>query len=259
MTEINRYISLDNIFNYIDNAIVEIENDDDQLKSWAIQGLRLLNFENIRNIEDFDFFELKNGKWIVPDYIKKIESIEYLIEDVYFEIAEYITEHPEFDITYFNLNKDKYENVFKHLDKVDPKVYDYYCKVGDNRSIYTITDNILQSPVASGDACLAVKFWRPYTKDDKIVLPEKPEILWQFLASYATAMHWKSRRSRKEQGAPQMFKEVMYETEAYLAQTKRELVWKNASIRNMRTNLYAESNMTKLYSFITQYYTNVRY
>ena len=40
----NRYIPLDNIFNYISNAVVEIENDDDQLKSWAIQGLRIIFF-----------------------------------------------------------------------------------------------------------------------------------------------------------------------------------------------------------------------
>ena len=258
----NRYIPLDNIFNYISNAVVEIENDDDQLKSWAIQGLRLLNFNNIRNVEDFNFFELKNGNWVVPDYVKKIISVEYLIEDVWLEIQEYIEDNPEFDITYFNINQDKYQNVFKHLDRVDSKSYDYYCKVEDCRPIYTITDNLLQTPVAdanSGNACLAVKYWTPYTKDDKIVLPEHPEILWQFLASYATAMHWKERRNRKEQGANQMYKEIMYETEAYLAQSKRELVYRNADIRNIKTNLYAESNMTKLYSFITQYYTNGRY
>lgn len=254
----NRYISLDNIFNYIPNSIRSIENDDDQLKSWAMQGFRLFNQENLRYVEDFQFIEVKNHQANIPIEVKSIISAEWLVEDILLQIEDYIEEHPEFDVTYFNTNTDRYKNLFKHLDRVDSKAYDYYCNIQDCRYIYSITDSLLQTPV-NATGCIALKYWTEYKKGQEVVLKEKPEVLWHFLAKFAEAKHWENRAGYKEQGAQQMATQRLIEAHNLFASSKSEIIMSNAKIKNLKHNMYGESQIVKIYPYLTQLYRNVGY
>jgi hypothetical protein len=251
-------ISLDNIFNYIPSGIRKAQNDDDQLKSWAMQAFRLFNFNNMKYVKDIISVEVKNHKFKLPIVVKKIDTVDFLGMDNIAVYEQLLVDYPELDITY--LDKNQYKDIFYSLRPVQPQAYNYYCKVEDNKNIYAPTDDprVYQVPYLEG--CVLVQFYREYAKDDDILLPEEPEVLWMFLSSYVQMKHWEDRKSYKEEGSNQQYQQAQFETVNKFDACKRELVWRNFSIENAKRTIYGESyGFNHLSNKLIDFYSHVKY
>lgn len=253
----NNRISLDNVFNYISSAIRKAQNDDDQLKSWAMQGFRKFKFRNMQYVKDVIALDVKNHKVKLPTIIKDIIVIDFLDNENVAVYEQFIADYPEWDITY--LSKVVYRDIFYSLKEVSPQAFNYYCKVEDNKNIYTFTDepDVIQMPFSEGT--VLIQFWREYSDGDDILIPEEPESLWVYLGAFIKMKHWEERKDYKEQGAGREYQDAQMEVHNYFDSCKRELVWSNFSIENAKKTMYGQSYIMHLYPKLIEYYKYVKF
>lgn len=260
--------TLNNIFNYIPTVIRTVQNDDAQLKSWAMQAFRSINLPNLHYVKDVDFINLKNHQVLVPEYInpEKIQAVKVLTE-VKSSTNSPLTETSTItvtttlvggsgDITMTDTNttttvKDNLlidstlfdalndSSVFIPLEKVQRVAEQYFCKVESASTfLYSMNENLLQSNILEGT--LAIEFYREYMENDEYVIPEEPEVLWQYLAAYVKEKHWEERTHMKEQGASNLYQSSKLEKAEYMKSVRRKLLHKNINIRVHKNLMYGD-------------------
>lgn len=73
------YVKINNVMNFIPKSLREIQKDDDQWLSWALQSLRTVNTHELYT-KDFILLEIDNHKCKLPEGLKKIISLKVLTD-----------------------------------------------------------------------------------------------------------------------------------------------------------------------------------
>lgn len=251
-----RFVKIDNIFNYIPSPIRKMQADDDQLKSWAMQGLDKLNLYP-RYIKDIVFIDVQNHNAVLPDGFKRMISVKVFNPEV--ELTE--EEDDLVDTIHYEafVNSDFYRlswTTVKHVGYLDKDYlrciengscsHAYSTKPGSN----ILTFSFLEGPIA-------IEYEKNMTDDeDNFLVPEEPIVLWEYLSSYVQMRHWSDRLAMSEQGALQMYRMKQQETAAYLESARGAINRKNVKPNIHRELIYGESRMLKIPSFIHRHFSH---
>lgn len=251
-------LPLANVLNYVSNAVIETQNDNDQLLSWGLTAFRALNFLNLEYVLDIDFYAVVNHQLVLPKYIKTIQEVKMQVQNLDLFIDDNVVDYTE--SVFYNefLNNDTY---FKRLNEIPPIEMDYYCKISNLQYVYSLThlsseSRIIQVPFT--DAILMIKYYKPITDDcGDFLLPEEPIVFWEYLGAKIEEKHFKERTHRSEAGAAQLMMEARERAANYLTSTRRKINHANFSIAMAKKSLYEENDFTKTYSsMLDKYHKN---
>jgi hypothetical protein len=255
-----KYTEIGNIMNYLPSALKKQIADDDQIFSWTAQAYRKLN--NIKHsfVKDIVFLEVKNHKAKLPTDHKRTLAASVLIKDPTYEELTALCEtivlpaNNSFanpcPISYAAFTcSDFYKNNWQILSHVGNTVDDYLCRITPEfvNHVYSTTpgSDILTFDFLEGT--VAIEYLAiPKNNFGDMILPELPEVMWQYLASFVKMMYWENERFLGTQGALREYTEYKIEQAGYYTNTKVELGAMNYDILTAREQILGPQRFIKL-------------
>lgn len=267
-------LSLDNVFNYGISAIRTQINDDDEIKSWALQAIRGIHIRNLHYVKDIEFLTVVNHQVKLPDEISpsRIQTVKGLIavQSAYpgsdTEVTETLTTTTSLytgatDITMttvtdtietssnsiFNSVLSVYNDatVFLPMEKVMNVDPNYYCKVvSDSGLYYSVTDGMIITNVLEG--IIAVEYDRELKEDGDFMFPEDPTVMWEYMASFVRTRYYRQMLDMGKMEYRALYKDSQLETASFLTSAKNKLIHKNINIRLHKKLMYLPTAITKL-------------
>lgn len=268
-------LKIDNVFNYGLEAIRKQVNDDDQIKSWALQAIRGINLPNLHWVKDIEFLAVVNHQVLLPSFIspERIKSVKGLIQlssggypGADAETVETITTTTSVytgsnEITMtsvtdviidesngvFNSILSVYNDstVFAPFEKVmnvDPQ---YYCKVvGTGGLYYSVTDGMIITNVQEGT--IAVQYLRELKEDGDFVFPEQPAVMWEYMAAYVRTRFYLQMVDMGNLEYVRLLTEARMVQANFLTSAKTKLIHSNINIGLLKRLMYLPTNILRL-------------
>ena len=249
-------LPLDNVLNYISKGVINTQKDNDQLLSWALSAFNKLNYQNLKYVDDIDFFNVENHQTIVlPPHIKNIDEVKILVDNT--DLYTTTGQEDYSDTVYFQSFLEN-DDCWMRLEEIEPKQVGYYCSISNQQLVYSIThvsksSRVIQTPYKT--ATLMVKYNR-LLKDGEsnFLLPEEPEVFWEYLGASVEMKHFKERMHMSEAGAGQMFQESQERAANYLTSARRKIAHANFSISLHKNVIFGDSKIVGSFASITDRY-----
>jgi hypothetical protein len=241
-----RYTTLDAVLNYIPRAIRHEEDNDMLLKSWMLQGLKLLNLSQQYSAE-VGYFKVENNKTQLPDNLYKIEYIglcndKTIDEDTFSlcAIEESVEEEDEETVPeengcklpiYYRMFLDTVFSTAKYpamqyLYNVSADYLlckDCICRCVTAPYQFTISKElVLTTNLENGTIVILYK--SPVMDKDGNYLVPDTERVKQALAAYASAIHWENRDAVHESGSGGRYDRKLFEADRKMRAAKGDSI-----------------------------------
>lgn len=256
------FVPLTHIFNYIPSSIRVKASDDDQLKSYALQGWRLLN-HSTRFVKDIAFLDVVNHKASFPAGIKRIQSVRRYV-DQYFndECFESICndfELPQND-SFANpcniqlktfLQSEFYNHAWSPVIRIKHLTQDYLCKHADDtcKPFYSLDVAYNIATFSFNEGVVALEYYRNLKKNDEFLLPEEPEVLWHYLGAFTLYKYFEEEYALGMEGALGRMRTYQEKAGHIKDDAKRALIHQEISPFLARHMIFDSTRMIKMPSF----------
>lgn len=243
------HISIDNVFNYITKIVRENEGDDDQIKSWALQGLRNIDIPSLRTVRYFTILEYTNHKVKLPSNCDEVISVSLLSTDITTSIFS------EYEDTVVDPNNDVFNEIMFNqcwypLDRVETLDKNYFYNITNTQKIYSINDRTIIIP-GQCDGCIRLVCRGLLSSEcGDTLIADKPEALWKYMGAYASMMHFREQRDRRNEGTRELYREYQMEALGFLEDAKRIIIGGNIKVSLVKQLMYGEGILTRLPSAI---------
>lgn len=210
-------IPLDNVFNYIPTNLRRELNDDNQIKSWALQALRTVNHSQ-KYVKDISFHDVTNHKVTLPDDVHKIYKVSYAnSEPTDLQVLSLCQCEAQTDSTYFDLdpdcvpiyhnlflNSDYYQSGFRPLAYKKTRLTDnYVCNVnwGGCHGFYSLDTTGTYMTISEKTGFVVIEYFaEPKDNDGNFLVPDVVA-LWKGMAEYVKARFYENRTVLNEQNS----------------------------------------------------------
>lgn len=240
---------LDNVFNYLPRTLRRELNDDDQIRSWALQALRRVHHSD-RYIKDITFHDITNHRISLPDDVKKVYKVSYATsQPSQLEIDSLCRCEAQTDSSTYTLeddcvpiyhqlflNSDYYHNTFKPMAYKKSRLTDnYVCNVnwGGCYGFYSLDTTGTVMTFSEKEGFVAIEYLAEIKDTDGNFLVPDIEELWQGLASWIKAKFFEERTIVSEQNSDQRYLANLQESKVWLTQARGIL-----KLRNIDTALH---------------------
>jgi len=131
----------------------------------------------------------------------------------------------------------------------------YLCEEDECGYSYTIKGEVASFSFESG--IIAIEYYTSMKDDEgNFLIPDTPELLWQYLAKYVEERHWYERASMGEAGAVQMYNNIKVERAALYESTKNKIILANIDIVAHNDLIYGRQRIIKLPTIIHREYSH---
>lgn len=215
-------IKLDHIFNFVPTVLRDKMADDDQIKSWAMQAARSLNFKHFQYVRDIAFVQVTNHKATFPTGLKRIQKV-HAFENSTLSTSEvdalYNCCSEDDDFTLYPEGKTFAEacpiyhrlfvtstfwsNCWEPVKRVQNLTEDYLCKseVNDCNLLYAYDNQTGIAQFSFKEGLVAVTgYYNNQDSDGDFLLPEEPTELWWYMSKYIESRWLQNRMYMGEQG-----------------------------------------------------------
>ncbi len=131
----------------------------------------------------------------------------------------------------------------------------YLCEDDVCNASYTLNGNTATFSFESG--IIAIEYYTSLKDDEgNYLLPDTPEVLWQYLAKFVEEQHWWERAQMGEQGAAQMYNLIKPERAALFEATKTKNILANINITEHNELIYGRQRIIRLPTLIHREYSH---
>jgi hypothetical protein len=250
-------ISIDNVFNFVPRPIREEVNDDTQIKSWALQALRMVETP-AKYIKEIWFHEVSNHSAPLPEGLHKIYKASFSQREPIegFCRCQGTTEPLEI------LQKDcvsLYHTLYLQGSEIisswQPLAYKghklsdkYVCKVdwGGCKGHYSLTSNLSHIRVSHESGFVAIEYLAE-AKDEEgnFLVPDLPQ-LWLGMSHYIQAQHYNERAAMAEQNANNLYMQHLNLSRHQLQEARSILKMQHIDIAAHRALIKIPSRFSKI-------------
>jgi len=251
------------MFNYVPSTLREDLTDDDQIRSWALQVLKMLNIPNARYVKDILFDEVTNHKVKLPENLKKIYKVSFAeqpptddqfndfcrcegttdAQDVLDEDCTTVYHH-------LFLSSDYYQSKYQPMQYKGIRLSDdYICNVewGGCRGFYSIDTTGQYLTLSEATGYVVIEYYAEMTDANGNYLIPDIEALKNSMAHYVIAMYYRDRAIRAERNAYQLYKDNLQTAKTYMLDARAQLIGGNINIPLHRELINYDSRITKVH------------
>lgn len=261
--------AIDNVFNYLPNTLRRELSDDDQIKSWALQALRMVNHSD-KYVKDVSFHDISNHKVTLPDDVYKIYKVNYAVtEPTDMQILSLCQCEAQTDSTLFSLEQDclpiyhrlflqsdYYLNGFKPMAYKKTRLTDnYVCNVnwGGCHGFYSLDSTGTYLTTSEQSGFVAIEYFAE-AKDTKgnFLVPDYPQ-LWLGLAAYIKAKFYEERSILAEQNSNSLYQQYLLESRTWLNEMRGIFKLQGINTALHRELIYGPARILKAHLLIKQH------
>jgi len=255
-------IQLDAVFNYIPKQVRQDLADDDQIRSWALQVLKMLRVPNSRYVKDIHFDQVVNHKVKLPANLKKIYKVSYAKEpptnDQFNDFCRCEGTTDSLDV----LDQDCtqiYHHLFLssdyYLSQYAPLAYkgmtltdNYICNVnwGGCKGFYSIDTSRNYLTVSEQNGYIAIEYFAEYTLDGKFMIPDLEELKLA-MSHYVVAQYYRGRVTNAEANSNTLYMQNLQQAKTFLLDARAQLIGANINVPLHRELINYDSRITKIH------------
>lgn len=230
------YVPIKAVLNYISSAIQEEQQSEMQLLSWALQGLRSVEFPQ-KYERKVCFLEVKDNKATLPTGWRELNLVTYLYQEpsssdidslAYCTQQEFAEDCKDVEekickipITFgLFVHSDYYNNNFRPLNcKLKSKgIGTNCCTLKDCEYGFSVKGDCIYVDFQEGILC--VDYDTEYRDEEgNFLVPDDVDLL-RGMAEYIKYMHWEGRADRHEQNALKRSEMHLIKAERLLTKAK---------------------------------------
>lgn len=211
-----KYENIKKVLTYLPSVILEEESEPNCIK-WALQAYRS-NVRNIHTTDDVKFciMQINNHKTTLPVGFKKFIEVIYMdrLPDDTLSDSNTIFLQPDINGIYTTVFSRIFWQYFKPTSSLmryigtSSSYFDNGCLnvLCDDCGIgFSVSKDGTSLTIDTDEGYVAMLYTANIQNDNGDYLVVDNDVLWQALAAYITAMHFKDRSLRKEDGTHNMF------------------------------------------------------
>lgn len=265
------YTKIDNVFNYLPVTIRREQNDDDQIRSWVLQGWRNVATP-LRYVKRIILLNVEDHKTALPEGIHKIINVRRMnvpsaehVESLYECSCEPVVQTTGFDTpcsTYYRMFvfSKFYTESFGTMRYVGNWDDSFICKGGHTvlcGDTYSLTSDRNMIQTSFQDGVVSIEYFSEMIdSNEDFLIPKKPEILWQYLSAYVKSRHWENRLSTKEEGTMGLYQNYINMENNLLREVRGYFNGKAIRFNSLQGIIYAESEIVRIPQFLLEQFNN---
>jgi len=251
-------LSIENIFNYLPRVIREEVNDDTQILSWALQGLRTIE-SPARYIKEIWFTKVNNHTAPLPKGLHKIYKVSFsTVEPIDGFCRCQGSDDPDMSIEKdcVSIFHTLYLNSYRHTHGWQTLAYkgfslssQYVCKVswGACKGYYSLTSNLSHIRTSFESGFLAVEYLAEAKDEEGNFLAPDITQLWLGLSHYIQAQYYNDRAAMAEQNANNLYMQHLNLARNQMQEARSILALKHIDISEHRALIKMPSRFSKSY------------
>lgn len=263
-------IPITSIFNFISKQVRAQEQDDEQLLSWAYQRYRTSQ-NALRWIKDMTFLEVENYQAKLPSTVQRIWRVLHCVDKLNIEELEDCECEPREGTSDPTATIDQSAGLVYHTlflnsqayrDKFMPMAYagtplskKFICNVHTGQcngaATYSLSSDFCSIRTSFEQGVIALEFLAtPLDEEGLPLIPEQPTELWQGMAHYAEAQHWRNRAAMKEESAFGMFQSNLQMANQYMREANAFLTGRLLRQDIARAQIYGPARVLRVHHMI---------
>lgn len=254
-------IQLDAIFNYIPKTVREELADDDQIRSWALQVLKMINIPDARYEKAIHFDTIENHKVKLPEDLKKIYKVSFASQpptdkefNEFCRCGEENGVQVDKDCTtiyhHLFLNSTYYQSQYSPVAYKGIRLNsDYVCKVNWSGcyGFYSTDGNYLTMSEPHG--YVAVEYFAELKESGNYLIPDIEELKLA-MSHWVEAQYYRDRLSRAEANMGSMYQSNLMQAKNYFLNARAILLARGINVPLHRELIYGESRIKKIHTKI---------
>lgn len=261
-------IKLDSIFNYFPKRLREQIADDDQIRSWALQVLKMVKIPNARYIKDIHFDEVVNHKVELPNNLKKIYKVSFAknppSDKEFYDFCQCDgtdepTEVLDEDCTRIYhqlfLDSEYYRSSYRPMSYKGMRLTDnYVCNVnwGDCYGHYSLNSTGKYLTTSESSGYIAIEYFAELMDGEDYLIPDIEELKLA-MSHFAEAQYYRNNVGFAEQNSNQLYMQNLQQAKTYLLDARAQLIGQNINVPLHRELINYNSRITKVHRLFRHY------